>query len=102
MAIEKPGPRAGSTGAQRIAQAHKGSHDHDQNGGFASNPSLAKEAGKRGGEVVKSKYGQEFYKEIGKKGGDVVKKTRGSDFYAEIGKRGGESRSARIKAKASL
>lgn len=28
------------------------------------------EAGRRGGETVKAKYGAEFYSEIGKKGGE--------------------------------
>ena len=99
MAEEKPGPRRGSLGAKKIAEAHRGSHDHDQQGGFASNPALAKEAGRKGGEAVKRKYGPQFYREIGKKGGETVKQERGSEFYAEIGRRGGEMRSIRMKEK---
>jgi len=30
------------------------------------------EAGRKGGETVKRKYGHEFYEEIGKKGGEKV------------------------------
>ena len=97
MAEDRPGPQRGSIGARRIAIAHRGSHEHDREGGFASNPRLAQEAGRKGGEAVKKKYGAAFYKKIGKKGGDVVKQERGSVFYAEIGRRGGEMRSTRIK-----
>src|SRR5918992_3309212 len=49
------------------------------------------EAGRRGGEVVKERYGAEFYREIGEKGGGAVKERYGPEFYSEIGKRGGET-----------
>jgi uncharacterized protein len=98
MAEDKPGPEPGSEGARKIAEAHRGSHAHDREGGFAANPELAREAGRKGGQTVKQKYGQSFYRQIGKKGGETVKKERGSDFYAEIGRRGGEMRSSRMKA----
>ena len=97
MPETKPGPEPGSEGARKIAEAHRGSHEHDREGGFAANPALAKEAGRKGGEAVKSKYGPSFYREIGKKGGETVKRERGAGFYAEIGRRGGEQRSARLK-----
>ncbi len=97
MAEDRPGPQPGSPGARKIAEAHRGSHEHDLEGGFAANPTLAREAGRKGGEAVKRKYGSQFYKEIGKKGGETVKLERGSEFYAEIGRRGGEMRSARLK-----
>ena len=48
------------------------------------------QAGRRGGEVVKERYGTEFYREIGEKGGGAVKERYGSEFYSEIGRRGGE------------
>jgi len=97
MADDKPGPQPGSPGARKIAEAHRGSHEHDREGGFAANPALAKEAGRKGGEAVKRKYGAQFYREIGKRGGETVKQERGSEFYAEIGRRGGEMRSTRMK-----
>lgn len=98
MAEDKPGPEPGSEGARKIAEAHRGSHEHDREGGFAANPELAREAGRKGGQTVKKKYGQSFYRQIGKKGGETVKQERGSEFYAEIGRRGGEMRSSRMKA----
>ncbi len=58
-------------------------------------PSLAREAGRKGGETVKNRYGQGFYQSIGKKGGETVKRERGPDFYAEIGRKGGEMRGIR-------
>lgn len=102
MANDKPGPAKGSEGAQRIADAHRGSHKHDQQGGFASNPELAREAGRKGGEIVKQKYGQAFYQEIGRKGGETVKRSRGPEFYAEIGRKGGEMRGIRAAAARAL
>jgi len=95
MAEDRPGPQPGSAGARRIAEAHRGSHDHDKEGGFAANPALAREAGRKGGEIVKNRYGPSFYQEIGRKGGETVKKSRGTGFYAEIGRKGGEMRGVR-------
>ena len=48
-------------------------------------------AGKRGGEVVRERYGPQFYREIGEKGGGTVKERYGTGFYSEIGRRGGET-----------
>ena len=93
--MAKPGPVAGSEGARKIAEAHRGSHEHDREGGFAANPDLAREAGRKGGETVKSRYGPTFYQSIGKKGGETVKRERGAAFYAEIGRKGGERRGQR-------
>ena len=50
------------------------------------------EAGRRGGEVVKERYGAEFYSEIGKRGGETVKQERGAEYYSTIGRKGGEAR----------
>lgn len=93
--MAKPGPAAGSEGARKIAEAHRGSHAHDKEGGFAANPELAREAGRKGGETVKNRYGPTFYQSIGKKGGETVKRERGTEFYAEIGRKGGEMRGQR-------
>lgn len=99
--MAKPGPTAGSEGARKIAEAHRGSHDHDKEGGFAANPDLAREAGRKGGETVKNRYGPSFYQSIGRKGGETVKRERGTEFYAEIGRRGGEMRGQRAAAQRS-
>src|SRR6266853_2060696 len=47
------------------------------------------EAGRKGGQTVRDKYGHSFYEEIGRKGGEAVKAERGTPFYEEIGKKGG-------------
>ncbi|MHB9038171.1 MAG: hypothetical protein ACYC64_16060 [Armatimonadota bacterium] len=91
MAENKPGPRRGSAGAKAIADAHRGSHEHDIHAGFA-NPRLAKEAGIKGGEIVKKKYGIQHYREIGKLGWEKVKQERGSEYFAEIGRLGAQKR----------
>lgn len=49
------------------------------------------DAGRKGGEAVKRKFGSEFYSEIGRKGGAKVKALRGSEYYSEIGRKGGNS-----------
>ncbi len=49
-----------------------------------------REAGKRGGDRVKAKYGSEFYEAIGRKGGEATKSKYGPTFYEEIGQKGGQ------------
>src|SRR5215212_9713803 len=49
------------------------------------------EAGKKGGETVKAKYGKGFYTQIGHKGGQATREKYGPEFYGEIGKKGGQS-----------
>lgn len=56
------------------------------NGGGMS----VREAGKRGGDRVKAKYGSEFYEAIGRKGGEATKSKYGPSFYEEIGAKGGQ------------
>jgi general stress protein YciG len=48
------------------------------------------EAGQKGGEVIKNKYGPEFYKMIGRKGGEATRAAHGHAFYEAIGKMGGK------------
>jgi general stress protein YciG len=67
------------------------------------------EAGRKGGQTVRDKYGHAFYEQIGKKGGETVKAERGTPFYEEIGKKGGhkvrslieEGKKAALEAKAA-
>lgn len=49
-----------------------------------------REAGQKGGETVKRKYGPEFYEQIGRKGGLATKLAHGHTFYEQIGKKGGK------------
>lgn len=56
------------------------------------------EAGRKGGEVVREKYGQEFYEEIGHKGGTSQGKENNSGNFAndrtkarEAGRKGGSN-----------
>jgi general stress protein YciG len=60
-----------------------------------------REAGKRGGDRVKAKYGSEFYEAIGRKGGEATKSKYGPTFYEEIGQKGGQKikRAATDRAK---
>jgi len=63
-----------------------------------SNEAFA-EAGRRGGETVKERYGTPFFQTIGKlgaergaeKGGEARKKELGSDGYAQLGRMGGKA-----------
>jgi uncharacterized protein len=49
-----------------------------------------REAGRKGGQTVKARYGSEFYESIGRKGGEATKNTHGHEFYENIGKLGGK------------
>lgn len=53
------------------------------------------EAGRKGGETVKERYGSDFYGEIGRKGGSTTKRKYGPEHYAAIGRRGGKQTAAR-------
>jgi general stress protein YciG len=59
--------------------------DNANSGGMS-----VREAGKRGGDRVKAKYGSEFYEAIGRKGGEATKNKYGPAFYEEIGQKGGQ------------
>jgi general stress protein YciG len=60
---------------------------NEGNGGGMS----VREAGKRGGDRVKAKYGSQFYELIGRKGGEATKGKYGPEFYEQIGQKGGQS-----------
>lgn len=60
--------------------------------GTPTEPMSVKDAGRRGGEAVKTKYeGSDYYSKIGQIGGEAVAKARGHEFYAQIGKIGGST-----------
>ena len=50
------------------------------------------EAGRKGGSVVRDKYGEDYYRRIGKKGGNTTKERQDADFYSRIGKMGGTAK----------
>ena len=53
-----------------------------------------REAGHKGGEKTKERYGEGFYEEIGRKGGKIggetTKERYGGSFYEDIGHKGGQ------------
>ncbi|MGQ9525979.1 MAG: KGG domain-containing protein [Armatimonadota bacterium] len=61
-------------------------------GGFAADPERAREAGRKGAQVMKEKFGIEHFRRIGKRGGTTVRERYGSEYYSRIGKQGSESR----------
>ena len=90
-----PGPKPGSPGAMRIAEAHRGVSN--PNSIFSNNPELAKEAGRKGGTAAYRKYGKEYYQKLGRMGGLTVFAERGIGFYSEIGRKGGLARGAKLR-----
>src|ERR1700710_3061999 len=48
-----------------------------------------REAGKKGGDTVRNRYGSGFYEEIGRKGGEATRERHGAGFYEAIGQKGG-------------
>jgi general stress protein YciG len=50
-----------------------------------------REAGKKGGDAVRNKYGPSFYEAIGRKGGETTKERHGAGFYENIGQKGGNA-----------
>ena len=59
-------------------------------GGFAANPELAKEAGRKGGIKVRDTYGTERYVDLGRQGGETVLEKYGTEYFREIGSKGGK------------
>src|SRR5271154_7523449 len=49
-----------------------------------------REAGKKGGDTVRDRYGSGFYEKIGRKGGQVTRERHGAEFYEAIGQKGGQ------------
>ena len=48
------------------------------------------EAGRKGGQTTKRRYGDEFFGRIGKKGGRAVTAKYGAGHFERIGRKGGQ------------
>ena len=70
----------------------------DENTGRKKGSMSVSEAGRKGGQTVRDKYGHSFYEEIGRKGGETVRNERGHEFYEEIGHKGGQKVKELIEA----
>jgi len=75
-----------SEGKRPRAGEAKEQQDEDKPGGEMS----VREAGKKGGDTVRNRYGSEFYEKIGRKGGQVTRERHGAEFYEAIGQKGGK------------
>jgi uncharacterized protein len=73
---------------QREIASEGGKAAHEKGTAHEFTPEEAREAGKKGGEVVSKD--REHMADIGKKGGEAVSQDR--EHMADIGKKGGESR----------
>jgi uncharacterized protein len=68
-----------------------------EGGGGGWMPTIRKmsraEAGRKGGQTTKRRYGDDFFGKIGrmggKKGGETTKQRYGIEFYQRIGRKGG-------------
>ena len=70
----------------------------DESTGKKKGSMSVSEAGRKGGQTVRDKYGHSFYEEIGRKGGETVRDQRGHEFYEEIGHKGGQKVKELIEA----
>lgn len=55
----------------------------------AAEPMTVREAGRRGGERVKAKYGADYFEQLGRRGGESTKKKYGPEHFESIGRKGG-------------
>src|SRR5947209_20052107 len=69
-----------------MAQQNKTDDEDDA----AKREMSVREAGKKGGNTVRDRYGSTFYEEIGRKGGQATRQRHGVEFYESIGQKGGK------------
>jgi general stress protein YciG len=60
------------------------------NGDAPKREMSVREAGKKGGDTVRDRYGSTFYEDIGRKGGKATRDRHGVEFYESIGQKGGK------------
>ena len=87
----KPPKEPGSEMSVREAGKKGGDTVRDRYGA-----AFYEEIGRKGGKATRDRHGVEFYETIGQKGGQVVKEKYGADFYEEIGHKGGQKVKALI------
>jgi general stress protein YciG len=63
--------------------------DTDDRRPGASEGMSVREAGRKGGNTTRERYGSGFFQEIGAKGGKTVSERYPSDHFREIGRKGG-------------
>jgi hypothetical protein len=61
----------------------------DDNDPGATEGMSVREAGRKGGNTTRDRYGTDFFQEIGAKGGKTVSERYSSDHFREIGRKGG-------------
>jgi hypothetical protein len=71
--------------AREVGMINK-THDEKPNGEMS-----VREAGKKGGDTVRERYGSTFYEQIGRKGGQATRERHGTEFYELIGQKGGRT-----------
>ncbi|MBV8244281.1 MAG: general stress protein B [Candidatus Eremiobacteraeota bacterium] len=73
-----------------MASKSKGPPDGRDDEKAAGGEMSVREAGKKGGNTVRDRYGSGFYEEIGRKGGKATRERHGAEFYETIGQKGGK------------
>jgi uncharacterized protein len=68
--------------------------DYEEVDGMVDSRKMSRaEAGRKGGQTTKRRYGEDFFGKIGrmggKKGGETTKQRYGIEFYQKIGRKGG-------------
>ena len=82
--LDKKAVRNLSASRNPLWQGKKGGEDD------AAKEMSVREAGKKGGDTVRDRYGSTFYEEIGRKGGKATRDRHGVEFYETIGQKGGK------------
>jgi len=59
------------------------------NGSGGEEAMSVRDAGRKGGNTTKDRYGSEFFQEIGAKGGRTVSERYSNEHFREIGRKGG-------------
>lgn len=66
-----------------------------EEGKLAPRRTTTREAGRKGGQTVREKYGSGYFAAIGKKGGTALKARAAPDHFSQLGKQGGQTTKTR-------